>query len=173
MALTFKAVFGALACLLALMWFSAEPAAAMPTHAAAPAATQAAVLAGTGVLAPTSVHYRNWRHRHWRDRHWRDRHWRGRDRYWRQRHYRPGLSFWFGSGGVGVPYGYYGYRPGPYYRGPVYYGRPAVPPRGYYYRGRPAPGTPDWYAYCASKYKSFNPRTGRYLAYSGKYRRCR
>jgi hypothetical protein len=26
---------------------------------------------------------------------------------------------------------------------------------------------------CSRKYRSFNPRTGRYLAYSGRYRRCR
>lgn len=36
-----------------------------------------------------------------------------------------------------------------------------------------APFTPQWAAYCARKYKSFNPNTGTYLAYSGKYRFCR
>ncbi|WP_209015811.1 BA14K family protein [Roseibium sp. RKSG952] len=35
------------------------------------------------------------------------------------------------------------------------------------------PFTPDWYTYCARKYKSFDPRTGTYLAYSGTVRYCR
>lgn len=39
--------------------------------------------------------------------------------------------------------------------------------------GRPAPWTAAWYDYCAAKYRSFNPRTGKYLAYSGRYRNCR
>ncbi len=33
--------------------------------------------------------------------------------------------------------------------------------------------SPEWIAYCARKYRSFNPRTGTYLAYSGKVRMCR
>lgn len=32
--------------------------------------------------------------------------------------------------------------------------------------------TPEWNAYCAAKYGSFNPDTGMYLAYSGTYRMC-
>lgn len=40
-------------------------------------------------------------------------------------------------------------------------------------RGAHAPWTPEWYAYCSRKYRSFNPRTGHYLAYSGRYRFCR
>ncbi|MEO1066917.1 MAG: BA14K family protein [Pseudomonadota bacterium] len=35
------------------------------------------------------------------------------------------------------------------------------------------PFTPEWYAACARKYRSFNPETGRFLSYSGKYRLCR
>lgn len=38
---------------------------------------------------------------------------------------------------------------------------------------RPKPWTAEWYDYCAAKYRSFNPETGRYRTYSGKYRRCR
>ncbi|MEI2384031.1 BA14K family protein [Breoghania sp. JC706] len=147
-----RVIPAAIACVMALAWFGSTPVAAMPLRAALPAV---AVGDGGGPLA-TPVHYR---HRHWR-----------------HRHYRPGVSFWFGSGPlVGVPYWRYGYRPGPYYYGadPYYYSRAPLPPSRYYYRGRPVPGSPDWYAYCASKYKSFNPRTGLYLAYSGKYRRCR
>jgi hypothetical protein len=44
-------------------------------------------------------------------------------------------------------------------------------PHHYAYVG-PAPWTPDWYAYCASKYRSFNPNTGLYLAYTGVWRFC-
>lgn len=161
MAISIKAFLGALLCLLVLMWAGSRPAAALPMHAAL--VPGKLVAAETQSAAPTKVHYR---HRSWRGRHWRGRNW-GHRRSWR---YRRGPSVWYRTGPifggyVGVPYGGYGYYPG------YYYGRAPLPPRGYY--GRPVPGTPDWYAYCASKYKSFNPRTGLYLAYSGKYRRCR
>jgi hypothetical protein len=33
-------------------------------------------------------------------------------------------------------------------------------------------GSPEWNAYCAAKYRSFDPATGMYLAYSGTYRMC-
>lgn len=111
-----------------------------------------------------------------------------------------GIGFSFGSGGYrgyrsgfyfGGPIGFYGppYRPygAPYYYHPYdsraypYRSRVYVnPPR---YRGQPqrvpytktglAPFTPQWVAYCSRKFKSFNPNTGTYLAYSGKYRFCR
>lgn len=42
-----------------------------------------------------------------------------------------------------------------------------------YYGGRPEPWTGEWYAYCSAKYRSFNPNTGMYLTYSGRYRMCR
>jgi len=35
------------------------------------------------------------------------------------------------------------------------------------------PGTPEWIAACARKYRSFEPRTGLYTAYSGVKYRCR
>lgn len=38
---------------------------------------------------------------------------------------------------------------------------------------RPEPWSDEWYDYCADKYRSFNPDTGRYLTYSGRYRLCR
>ncbi|MEW5421572.1 BA14K family protein [Amorphus sp. 3PC139-8] len=34
------------------------------------------------------------------------------------------------------------------------------------------PWTPAWYEYCSNKYKSFNPQTGLYLGYDGKYHYC-
>jgi hypothetical protein len=37
----------------------------------------------------------------------------------------------------------------------------------------PPPWTPDWYSYCYSLYRSFNPRTGTYLGYDGYEHFCR
>ncbi len=51
-------------------------------------------------------------------------------------------------------------------RRPVRYEEPAPVNRA------PREGTQDWLQYCASKYRSFDPQTGMYLAYSGQYRRC-
>jgi predicted lipid-binding transport protein (Tim44 family) len=36
----------------------------------------------------------------------------------------------------------------------------------------PEPGSPEWYDYCAAKYRTFNPATGRYRTYAGQYRMC-
>jgi hypothetical protein len=44
--------------------------------------------------------------------------------------------------------------------GPAYYG-----PAAYAY-GPPA-WTPDWYTYCAQRYRSFNSRTGYFVGYDG------
>lgn len=105
------------------------------------------------------------------------------------RGYRSGFYFggpvgFYGPGLYGPPYRPYG---APYYYHP--YDRRAYPYRSRVYvnppryRGQPqrvpytktglAPFTPQWAAYCARKFKSFNPNTGTYLAYSGKYRFCR
>ena len=35
------------------------------------------------------------------------------------------------------------------------------------------PWTPAWYSYCSQRYRSFNPQTGYFLAYSGHYTFCR
>ena len=35
------------------------------------------------------------------------------------------------------------------------------------------PWTPEWYAYCRGKYRSFDPGTGYYLGYDGQYHFCR
>jgi hypothetical protein len=60
-------------------------------------------------------------------------------------------------GGTYYPY----YYPTPGY----YYG----PPPGYY-----GPGyTPDWMAYCAGRYRSFDPASGTYLGYDGMRHYCR
>lgn len=39
--------------------------------------------------------------------------------------------------------------------------------------GAYAPWTPAWYSSCSQRYRSFNPSTGYYLAYSGQYHFCR
>ena len=50
----------------------------------------------------------------------------------------------------------------------VYVAPPARP-----VRYRPEPWTEDWYAYCHSRYRSFNPRSGTYLGYDGYEHFCR
>ena len=37
----------------------------------------------------------------------------------------------------------------------------------------PTPFTALWYAYCAEKYRSFEPSTGTYTTHGGRTRRCR
>jgi len=64
-----------------------------------------------------------------------------------------------------------------------YYAQPDVvyvQPRRVYTQRRPPtyayalePWSPEWYAYCESEYRSFEPSTGYYVTYGGKYRFCR
>jgi hypothetical protein len=53
------------------------------------------------------------------------------------------------------------------------YVAPAPPPPPRYVGYRPAPWTPDWYSYCYSRYRSFNPNTGTFLGYDGYEHFCR
>ncbi|WP_425086632.1 BA14K family protein [Stappia sp.] len=62
-----------------------------------------------------------------------------------------------------------GYRPAPVYDNGGY--RPAPPVVVGY--DRPEPWTREWYRYCSTKYRSFNPNTGRFTTYSGKQKLCR
>ena len=66
-------------------------------------------------------------------------------------------------GATQQPYGYYGY-PGPGYYGPGYYGPAYVvaPP---YVGGGAA-------AYCAQRYRSYDPYSGTYLGYDGYRHPC-
>ena len=41
------------------------------------------------------------------------------------------------------------------------------------YRYRPEPWTDEWYVYCDQKYKTFDPRTGKFRGYDGKLHFCR
>jgi hypothetical protein len=50
------------------------------------------------------------------------------------------------------------------------------PPPAYYYGPvafGPPPWTPDWYAYCSSRYRSFDPSTGYFMGYDGYPHLCR
>jgi|GEM_PF-502505 len=57
----------------------------------------------------------------------------------------------------------------------VYVAPPPPPPQPVYTRAGygPAPWTPDWYTYCYSRYRSFNPNTGTFVGYDGYERLCR
>lgn len=66
------------------------------------------------------------------------------------------------GGALAQPRGYYAPAPAQRYHHPV---------RAYGYR--PAPWSPEWYRYCSARYRSFDPRSGYFLAYSGEYRFCR
>ena len=127
-----------------------------------------------GYVAPRG--YRRYAAPRWRNQ----RAWNNRHQIWR-RYPRP--PRW------GAPTG----RQWRYWRGHRYYyyrggwwpyawlgGVVVLPSTGYYYRESapravygPKPWTPAWYSYCASKYRTFNPRTGYYFYAPGKRRFCR
>lgn len=46
--------------------------------------------------------------------------------------------------------------------------QPVAAPVGGYY----APWSPEWYQACSRNYRSFNPNTGNYVGYDGKYHFC-
>lgn len=84
----------------------------------------------------------------------------------------PPPAWGWRAGGWGPgPYwgGYYGYGPGwgfapGFATGVIVGSAVAVPP--------PPPPPANWYAYCASKYRSFDPRTGTYMGYDGRRHPC-
>ena len=55
----------------------------------------------------------------------------------------------------------------------VYVAPPPPPAPPTYVGYRPAPWTPDWYSYCYSRYRSFNPNTGTFIGYDGYEHFCR
>lgn len=88
------------------------------------------------------------------NRHWRGRHWRG-----------PGYGFAAGLalGGLGSSY---------YYGSPSYYDDSyAYVDDGQYVAAVPAAGD-DAAAYCAQRYKSYDPASGTYLNYDGNRYPC-
>jgi len=53
------------------------------------------------------------------------------------------------------------------------YVAPPPPPAPTYVGYGPAPWTPDWYTYCYSRYRSFNPNSGTFIGYDGYEHFCR
>lgn len=72
------------------------------------------------------------------------------------------------SGALARPRYYDYYEPAPVYAAPppVVYGPAPV------YYSRPDPWTPEWYAYCSDRYRSFDGQTGYFLGYDGNYHFC-
>ena len=74
---------------------------------------------------------------------------------------------------VGTLFGHAAAQPRYYAPAPVYVA-PPPPPVVYttpvYYA--PQPWTPDWYAYCARKYGSFDPASGTFLGFDGYRHMC-
>jgi hypothetical protein len=80
-----------------------------------------------------------------------------------------GFGWGFGAGFLGGAIAG-GALAAPYYYGPYYYDAPYYyPPAGYY----PAPGYGgSAAAYCAHRYKSYDPSTGTFLGYDGARHPC-
>ncbi|MTI19242.1 BA14K family protein [Rhodobacteraceae bacterium RKSG542] len=115
-------------------------------------------------------YYRGHRHHYRPHRYYPRRYYRPRYRPLYRPFYRPYYG-WGGGWGGGLSFGGIGFGfGGPLYPAPRYYAPPPPPP---VYRGGLRPWSPEWYRYCSAKYRSFNPRTGTYTAYSGKTRFCR
>ena len=74
---------------------------------------------------------------------------------------------------IGTLFGTATARPRYYAPRPVYVAPPVYvpPPMPVYYA--PAPWTPQWYSYCATKYRSFDPRSGTFIGYDGYRHMCR
>lgn len=56
------------------------------------------------------------------------------------------------------------------------YVAPPPPPRPTYYTPAgygPPPWTPDWYTYCYSRYRTFDPNSGTFIGYDGYEHFCR
>jgi BA14K-like protein len=74
---------------------------------------------------------------------------------------------------VGTLFGNATARPRYYTPAPVYVAPPPpvlYQPTPVYYA--PAPWTPEWYAYCARKYGSFDPQSGTFLGFDGYRHMC-
>lgn len=84
--------------------------------------------------------------------------------------YLAGPRYPYGPGYAGSYRRNYYVGPHPY-QPPYGYPMPLVPAPAYY--ARPAPWSPAWYDYCFARYRSFNPRTGTFTAYSGRQIFCR
>ncbi|WP_208984881.1 BA14K family protein [Stappia sp. TSB10GB4] len=164
------AVRGVLVAVLAL---------AVDITAPRPAAAETVIPVGSHAGQHRGGQYRGGQYRggrHWGG-HRTHRHYRPQRHYRVQRHYRPYRDDWnYRYGGSGVYFGggaatVFGLAAGAILGQALVAPQYVAPPRAV--RGAYAPWTPQWYAYCTRKYRSFNPNTGYYLAYSGRYRFCR
>ena len=101
---------------------------------------------------------------------------RGRN-YYRGRYY-GGRGYYYGGNyynpGAAAAAGIIGLATGAIIAGALSQPQYVAPAPAYraYRRGAYAPWTTEWYSYCSSRYRSFNPDTGYFLAYSGQYRFC-
>jgi hypothetical protein len=114
---------------------------------AAPVPSSTASLASAIVSPVTQTRWRG-RGWGWRGPGWG---WRGPGWYWR------GRGWYWGGAAAGAVIGgaiaSQAYR----YPGPAYY----------------VPGGNDWLAYCSSRYRTFDPRTGTFMGYDGHRHPCR
>jgi len=97
----------------------------------------------------------------------------GGGRYVQNNYYRGGGGNAWGAGligfGVGAIVGS-ALTPREVYVAPP----PPPPPRAYApVAYGPQPWSPDWYSYCYSRYRSFNPNTGTFIGYDGYEHFCR
>ena len=90
--------------------------------------------------------------RHWGGRGWRGRHWRG---------YGYGFGGGLALGALGSSY---------YYSDPYYYDDSYAYAPDYDYAAAPVSG--DDAAYCAQRFKSYDPASGTYLGYDGQRHPC-
>jgi len=102
--------------------------------------------------------------------------WRGPRRYYNGRYWRPAHNGWYVyNEGAWVAAAALGLAAGAALGAAA--AAPSAPPV-VVQQGAPVtrtgipPWTPAWYTYCSRKYKSFNPETGLYLGYDGKYHYC-
>jgi hypothetical protein len=132
--------------------------------AGAAAAMPFAGAAALGNAAPSSVETVRWGGGGWGGHGWGGRGWGGRG-------WGAGAGFAAGALLGGALLGPRYYAPGPYYYGPGPYYAPGpdyADPGPY----SPDPTGGDAVAYCLSRFKSYDPRSGTYLGYDGYRHPC-
>jgi hypothetical protein len=129
---------------------------------------------GAASLAALPAQAGGWNHGGW-----------GNGGYYRGGYYHGG---YYGGGGNAVAAGVIGLATGaligsiasqpryaPYYGDPVYVERPVryyAPPRPVYVGPSLEPWSRQWYQYCSSRYRSFDPRSGTFVGYDGRAHFC-
>lgn len=177
---------GAVVGLVALM----NPQAASAGASLAPEAGQAALPALDGADDIVKV-AEQWRGERWRRGRWRGGDWhkraprhkwrmrrysRDRHRHYHRHYRRRGSDLGFALGATGLFLGLSALAARPYYNG--YYGGYSGGSYGGYSGAvsnncsRFEPWSTPWYRCCSAKYRTFDPRTGTYNAYSGRTRFC-